>query len=126
MLLYLRKADLIIQAVLFFLSLIILFTTFRFDYLFYLEAVLGVWQVVSALLNTSAMHHNGNSFRKYIWIYWSLSIPAILLLVTFIEGLMMFSIIASWGIAIYYWIIYRAFIQHVSYRKELSTLVRSR
>lgn len=119
-----RKIDLIIQGFLFFMAFIAL--VLSPDYLYYIEAVLGMWQLVSALLNSFAMHHEGNSYRKRIIIYWALSIPALIMLFTFSEMAMMIATIGSWGIAVYYWIIYLLFIQHISYRKELSTVLRSR
>ena len=91
-------------------------------YTMYGEFILGSWQILSALVNTWSMH--GSTFRKRIVIYWVLAIASLLMLVSGVEVLMMISLIGSWGIAIYYCVIYKQFINHLAYREELSTVVR--
>jgi hypothetical protein len=90
------------------------------------EVILGVWQLGSALANYRLM--SKDVFRKKINLYWILTFSALFLLaltgISWYIGA--FAVLASWGIAIYYWITYKSFIQYLSYRKELSTLVRNR
>lgn len=90
------------------------------------EIILGVWQLGSALANYRLM--SKDVFRKKINLYWIFTFSALFhLALTGISWYIgAFAVLASWGIAIYYWIIYKSFIQYLSYRKELSTLVRNR
>ena len=101
------------------------------------EAILGVWQLMSALANTAAMLRT--PFKKQIKLYWILVLVSLTFLMSplllgeaywgspiseTLEVLRGVSIIGSWGIAWYYWRIYKLFIEHVEYRKELDTLIR--
>lgn len=118
----LRKVDLAIQG--FALLLALFVAAASPGYLYYLEPLVGIWQIASALCNSFSMHHEGNSYRKRMIIYWSLSIPAVLLLFTWNDVIMVTVTTLSWGIALYYWIIYLLFIRHLSYRQELATVIR--
>jgi hypothetical protein len=101
------------------------------------EAILGVWQLISAMANTPAMLRS--PFKKQIKTYWILVIVSLVFLLSpgFIrmtigrsamlelsEVLQGISIVGSWAIAWYYWRLYKLFIEHLEYRKELDTLIR--
>lgn len=119
-----RKVDLVLQG--FLLGLALLALLLDPDYLYFIEPVLGLWQVVSALFNSFSMNHEGNSYRTRMIIYWILTVTALLSLWISSSGDVVFFVITHccWAIAIYYWIIYLLFIQHLQYRQELSTVIR--
>ena len=114
-----RRIDLNIQAVIGIVTLAGLVAIYLF---FAGLAVLGAWQLLSALLNTPSMYRS--RFRKYIIQYWILSAVALLLLIPQMEIFTVISIVGSAVIAIYYWIIYKNFIAHLEHRDELSTVIR--
>lgn len=119
-----RKIDLALQG---FILVCALFSLLLNPvYLFLIEAALGIWQLISALLNTYSMKHQGNGYRKRIIIYWIISIAALLGLWIFSTGDVVFFILTHlcWGIALYYWILYLLFIQNLQFRRELSTVIR--
>ncbi|HYF33112.1 MAG TPA: hypothetical protein VD993_18435 [Chitinophagaceae bacterium] len=115
-----RKIDLILQAALAATCLVVLPISILYTMLG--ELVLGGWQVLSALLNTLPMLRS--PFRNRIIVYWVFTLIALLMLVPGNESLLMASMIGSWGIAIFYWVIYKSFIEHLTYRKELDSLIR--
>lgn len=119
-----RKVDLVLQG--FILGTALLALLLDTGYLYFIEPVLGIWQLISALSNTYSMNHQGNGYRRRIIIYWILAITALLSLWASSAGDVAFFIITHlcWGIAIYYWIIYLLFIQNLQYRRELSTVIR--
>lgn len=114
-----RKIDLIAQAVIISISLLSLLSLSTYFCLLG-ELLIGLWQLVSAAFNTVSMMQT--TYRARIKLYWILSVSALLLLV--IPGAINFILIASWGIAIYYWLMYRSFFNYLSYRKELSTVLK--
>ena len=101
------------------------------------EAILGAWQLISALANTWAMLHS--PFKKQIRIYWILVLVSLTFMVAPIllpeiawgqpipdafNVLAGISIVGSWAIAWYYWRIYKQFIEHLEHRRELESLIR--
>ena len=130
----LRRIDWNAQLVIAIISLVMIWTI----YLTLIgEAILGVWQLISALANTAPMLRS--PFKKQIKTYWILALVSLLFLIfpQFLgeahrgslvsetwEVLRGISIVGSWGIAWYYWRIYNLFIEHVDHRKELDTLMR--
>ena len=115
-----RRTDWVIQAVI--AGICLLALAFSVLYTMLGEIVLGAWQVISALLNTLPMYRS--PYRNRITIYWILTSISLLLLATGNDVLMIVSVAGSWGIAVYYWIIYKSFIEHVTHRKELDTVIR--
>jgi hypothetical protein len=118
----LRKIDLTIQGFALLMALFILM--FESDYLYFLEPLVGIWQLGSALFNAHSMHHAGNNYRRRIYIYWILAITALIILWASRDVVFFIVTHACWGIAIYYWILYFLFIRHLDYRQELSTVIR--
>ena len=114
-----RKIDLIAQAVIGGLSLLSLVSGSAYVCLMG-EILIGAWQVISALLNSVSMMQS--TYRARIKLYWILTVSALLLLL--IPDLLEAVLVASWGIAIYYWFVYRSFLNYLSHRKELATIVR--
>lgn len=117
-----RKVDLMLQG--FILGFALLALILNRDYLYVIEPVIGFWQVFSALLNSHSMNHEGNNYRRRIYIYWILTVTALVSLWALKDVAFVLITNLCWGIAIYYWTIYLLFIQHLQYRKELSTVIR--
>lgn len=88
----------------------------------YIEFFLGAWQLISALINSYFIYRS--VYRRHIIVYWALTAIALSMLASGNDVLMMAAIYSSWGIAIYYAVIYRCFISHLAYRAELATVVR--
>lgn len=97
--------------------------------------LLGCWQIISALLNTSIFIETG--YKKPILIYWILCIAdlaSISLLLIFENRLpsgfivltLWISIGAAVFIAGYYLTIYYRLIEHISLRNELDGLTKSK
>ena len=118
---YMRRIDLIIQAIIGSISLVSLLT---FSFYFWLlgTLILGAWQLVSALLNTIPML--STTYRTRILLYWVLTILTLSILFLRADIAIVICMIISWGIAFYYWLMYRSFINYVEFRKELSTLLK--
>ena len=129
-----RRIDWNAQLVIGVLSLVMLWTIY---FTLIGEAILGVWQLISALANTAAMLRT--PFKKQIKTYWILVLVSLAFLVSpallhekywytpiyqAYEVLRGISIFGSWGIAWYYWRTYKLFIEHLEYRKEINTLIR--
>lgn len=115
-----RKIDLGGQVIIGALSILSL-CVFLFYFFFIGTALLGAWQLLSALINTFPMAQT--TYRLRIILYWALTAIAISLL--FLGDVtMVISIVLSWGIAIYYYTIYKSFIAYIAFRKELSTITR--
>jgi len=117
-----RKIDLYGQLILGFLTALVLAA----DVLLSLVGLflLGVWQVISALLNSFQIANTVNA--KKILIYWILAIAAIALMAVFdIDSeVSTVTLFACYGIAVYYWFILRSHYRFLDYRKELATIVR--
>ena len=97
--------------------------------------VLGVWQLISAALNTKAFSQNG--MRNSILNYWILSGVDLAILFyadlfsetlgnEFATFLMTLPLFGAGAIAIYYWIILRRLILELEIRKELSAFTKSK
>ena len=114
-----RRIDWHIQLVIGALSLVMVWTIY---FTLIGEAILGAWQLVSAISNTFPMLRG--PFRKQIRTYWILVAISLLLLISSSEILIGISVVGSWGIAWYYWRTYKLFIEHTAYRRELEALVR--
>ncbi|HEX2683927.1 MAG TPA: hypothetical protein VHL77_08335 [Ferruginibacter sp.] len=121
MLTAIRKIDLIAQAFIGLLSIASI-AVLQFMLLFSGQFILGVLQVASALLNTPAMLRS--TYRVRIQFYWLLTILALIPWLTPSDTLKTISVFISWGIAIYYWFMYKSFQEYIAYRKELSTVIR--
>lgn len=114
-----RRIDWWIQAV---IGAFCVITAFTITFALMGEFILGVWQLISAALNTWPMLRS--PYRKQIIIYWMLVAISLSLLISGSDILITISTIGSFGIALYYWRIYKLFIDHIAYRKELGTLIR--
>jgi hypothetical protein len=119
--LIIRKIDLAGQAILGLISLLSLLTLSPYPWLMG-TFVLGVWQVLSALLNSFPMY--STTYRTRILLYWVLAVIAVSILFFQTDEAMIASMTISWCIAVYYWFVYKSFIDYVAFRKELSTIVR--
>jgi|SRR5688572_19471428 hypothetical protein len=128
----LRRIDWNAQLVIGVISLLMIWTIY---FTLIGEAILGIWQLLSALANTGPMLRT--PFKKQIKTYWILVLVSLVLLITpaipyvhesgmadHLQVLQGISIVGSWGIAWYYWRIYKLFIEHLDYRKEIDTLIR--
>lgn len=115
-----RKVDFTGQVITGILTLLSLLT-FSFYFFFIGTATLGIWQLMSALINTWSMFQTIYALR--ILLYWALTAIALIMLFLGDEA-MVISMFLSWAIAIYYLFIYRSFIKHLAFRKELSTLIK--
>ncbi len=121
----LRRIDWNAQLVIGILSLLMIWTIYI---TLFGEAILGVWQLLSAMANTVPMLRS--PFKKQIKTYWILVLVSLVLLMSpqFLGEsywASAISIVGSWAIAWYYWRIYKLFIEHVEYRKEIATLIRN-
>jgi hypothetical protein len=117
----LRKIDLAAQASIGLLSIATL-ASMNSVLCFAGEFVLGILQVTSAIFNTPGMLKT--TFRARIKLYWLFTILALIPWLTPWDVAKYISVIVSWGIALYYWFMYKSFLEYLSYRKELSTVVR--
>jgi len=129
-----RKIDFGGQLVL--AALMILSTPLAYRYGFMAGLfVMGIWQLISAILNTTTFMHF--AFRKRIRIYWICWFAdfAIFVLTWFGEKsfhhndrevLFVIAIIGAIGIAVYYLMIYNKLIGSISLRNELDGLTKSK
>lgn len=115
----LRRFDWVAQLVIFIASMVV--ACFSIIHGLLGEALLGAWQLLSALLNTYAMYRS--PFRQRIIIYWVVAIVALLVLLMWTYPYFVISTVASIGIAVYYWITYKSFIEHLEHRKEISGVI---
>ncbi|MGB8190390.1 MAG: hypothetical protein WCF67_00665 [Chitinophagaceae bacterium] len=117
----LRKIDLMLQAVLMAACLIMWPASPIMAAAGYF--LLGAWQVISALFNSFTM--SKGPFRQRILIYWLVTALDLILIAVRYTPLLYIALVAAAGIAVYYWVIYRLFINYLSHRTELSTIVRN-
>ncbi len=109
---------------------------FFISYLFLIGLfILGIWQLLSAGINTSLFNRTG--LGKKIQIYWIIvSIDLGLFFISwllssdtkenFLSVIVSFALIAAIGIAIYYLIIYRKLITHLKSRQDISCFTKTK
>lgn len=132
--LLIRKIDHMVQLVLGTLMLLSLPVLYTYGFMAGL-CIMGVWQLVSAILNTYSFIDAGH--RRRIRLYWICCLADLMLLalVWISEDLLgtgvvqlvySIAITGAIGIAVYYLVIYNRVIAAISLRDELDGLTKSK
>lgn len=132
--LFIRRIDYGGQWVLFGLMFISIPVLYFFGFLAGLIA-LGIWQLISAMLNTNTFIYS--VFRKEIRIYWICCFIDLVLLVSAcffsnttdtvdVSWLYIVAIAGGVCIAVYYLVIYNNLIRSISLRNEVDGLTKSK
>jgi len=126
-----RKIDWYLQIAVLALSVIFIPAYYFFAPLIGLF-ILGILQLVSALLNTHSFIHSG--YRKQIFIYWLFTMLDLLLLIIGwqfslttpgSEVLITISVTGGFILSIYYIVMYKKLIDTTFIRDELSGFIKS-